>query len=92
MQVALGLYIISKIGRAFTVVGWLYTGVLVLSLTWSPCVHLCHADSSLTLRLATPAVVLLSFTVPKIYELNKHEIDNAAHTGYKKVHAVRTLG
>ena len=26
MQVALGLYIISKIGRLFTVVGWLYTG------------------------------------------------------------------
>ena len=26
MQVALGLYIISKIGRMFTVVGWLYTG------------------------------------------------------------------
>jgi len=28
MQVALGLYIISKVGRAFTVVGWLYTGAL----------------------------------------------------------------
>ena len=31
------------------------------------------------------AVVLLSFTVPKIYELKKHEIDSAAHTGFKKV-------
>ena len=38
-----------------------------------------------------PAVVLLSFTVPKIYELNKHEIDNAAHTGYKKVHPVQPV-
>jgi hypothetical protein len=29
-------------------------------------------------------VVLLSFTVPKIYELKKHEIDSAAQTGYQK--------
>jgi len=43
-------------------------------------------EVTLTLLLATPAVVLLSFTVPKIYELNKHEIDNAAQTGYQKVH------
>ena len=31
------------------------------------------------------AVVLLSFTVPKIYELKKHEIDTAAKTGFQKV-------
>ena len=62
-------------------------------------VHRCVADCSvdftsqrcsvislrLTMTLILPTVVLLSFTVPKIYELNKHEIDNAAHTGYKKV-------
>ena len=47
------------------------------------------------LRLAlTPTlltVVLLSFTVPKIYELKKHEIDSAAHTGYKKVRETMLL-
>ena len=31
------------------------------------------------------AVMLLSFTIPKIYELKKHEIDTAAQTGFQKV-------
>ncbi len=55
MQVALGLYVVSKLGGLFTVMGWTYT------------------------------VLLLSFTIPKIYELKKHEIDTAAQTGFQKV-------
>jgi len=51
-QVAFALYVVSKLGSWFTVVGWMY------------------------------AIVLLAFSVPKLYELKKPEIDAAA----KNVH------
>jgi len=47
-QVAFVLYVTSKLGSWFSVVGWLY------------------------------ATVLLAFTIPKVYELKKPEIDAAA--------------
>jgi len=56
MQVALGLYIISKVGRAFTVVGWLYTGALSMQL------HLEHLCSPLSRLHLMPCEVAANIT------------------------------